>query len=57
MFDLLLFFIILKEYGQKKEYGLNNVQSYQLIMFTYDLKVFFFLRKGCSFFLFFEETL
>ena len=59
MFDLLLFFIILKEYGQKKEYGLNNVQSYQLIMFTYDLKVcfFFFKKRLFFFFIFWGNTL
>ena len=45
MFDLLLFFIILKKYG------LYTVHPYQFIMFTYDPKICIFL-KGCSFFIF-----
>ena len=50
MFDLLLFFIILKKYG------LYTVHPYQFIMFTYDPKICIFL-KGCSFFIFWGNTL
>ena len=49
MFDLLLFFIILKKYG------LHNVQPYQFIMFTYDPKICIFLKKMLFFFYFLRK--
>lgn len=51
MFDLPLFFIILKKYG------LYTVHPCQFIMFTYDPKICILFLKGCSFFIFWGNTL